>query len=187
MLRPGGVFRFEPETLGRYAGGSDQQVWLPGAIGGFHGMTIFDRDIAGQRVEHYGLLVNCDGGGKAALDAIERRIGCMPAMSALTVDDMQSLRPFVTRAGMWTTRHPSFDSWPAWLSEAGFAETRVTYSGGWTAGRAFASTPKDARPSTLEELDALLGPMARAASQMPAPLPVACEDYILVTATKAQA
>jgi ubiquinone/menaquinone biosynthesis C-methylase UbiE len=186
VLRPGGVFRFEPETLGRYANGQERQAWLPDAIGGFNGLTLFDRDIAAERVRHYGLLF--DEARRTAiapiLEAFMRQHSPMPPISALSEDFLTSIEPFVTHAGEWVTEHPSFTSWPRWLSEAGFASTRVTYSGGWMADRAFQLLAEDDRPASLQAMDALLGPMARIAAQMDSPVPPTDEDYLFVTATK---
>ncbi|MFA6133869.1 MAG: class I SAM-dependent methyltransferase [Phycisphaerae bacterium] len=179
VLRPGGIFRFEPETLGRYAAKHQQQVWLPDALGGFHGLTIFDRDIAGERVVHYGLLVD-----RGIIDRLTKRRG-MPSLDVLTLEVLEGLRPHVLKAGTWTTHHPSFASWPRWLSEAGFATSRLTYSGGWMADRMIRCLPKDQRPATLQALDALLVPMARLAAEMDAPLPPPDgEDGLFITATK---
>jgi SAM-dependent methyltransferase len=188
VLRPGGIFRFEPETLGRYAGAGERQVWLPAMIGGFHGLAIFDRDIAAETVTHYGLLLNWDGpnSGQPVLDALSKQHGCAPPLSVLTEPVMESLRPHIVRAGTWTTDHPSFAAWPTWLNEAGFGDPRCTYSGGWTADRAFNRLAEHDRPRSLQAMDALLAPMAAIAYEMDAPVPPPCEDHLFVTAVKGE-
>jgi SAM-dependent methyltransferase len=185
VLRPGGIFRFEPETLGRYANGQEQQVWLPAAIGGFHGLTVFDRDIAGQRVRHYGLLVKPgpDGAGPM-LDALTQQHNAMPPITALTEESLAAIKPFVLRAGAWTTEHPSFVSWPGRLRGTGFGEARVTYSGAWTADKILRTLAEARRPKSLQEMDELLGPMASVAADMDAPVPPPAEDYLTITAVK---
>ena len=189
VLRPGGVFRFEPETLGRYGNGQEQQVWLPDAIGGFHGLAIFDRDIAAEQVRHYGLLVDMPAGGEGEriLRSLIDRHGCMPRMMAISEKSLEALAPYVLRAGTWTTQHPSFTSWPRWLCEAGFAESRVTYSGASMAIAALDMLADEHRPRSVALMDALLGPMARIAAALDAPVPPASEEGLFITARKANA
>lgn len=186
ILKPGGCFRFEPETLNRYRDGHEQEVWLPEAIGGNRALTIFDRDLEQERAAHYGLLLDMTSPecAKDVVDALMKQHPPILPLAALSDEVMQALRPFVLRAGTWVTEHPSYTSWPKRLLAAGFTQAQVTYSGAWIADRLLGVLAGERRPKTLRELDELLTPVARMASSMEAPPEPQSDEYLFVTAMK---
>jgi len=186
ILKPGGRFRFEPETLNRYRNGHEQEVWLPEAIGGNNSLTIFDRDIEGEKVVHYGLQLDTTSPecAKDTIDALTKQHGGIIPLSVFSEEIMQELRPFVLKAGTWVTEHPNYASWPKRLLDAGFSQAKITYSGGWIANRLLDVLSEEKRPKTLQELDDFLEPFAKIASSMEAPLEPQSDDHLFVMATK---
>jgi ubiquinone/menaquinone biosynthesis C-methylase UbiE len=184
VLKAGASFRFEPETLRRYAGGHEREAWFPETAKGSHILTIFDRDVSAGRAKHYCLLVDSSRDAKEAADAVRKRRPGILRVDDLTLERMERLRPFVLKAATWTTEHPSLEAWPERLRDAGFGEATVTYSGGTAASQFLESTPQDRRPGTLQRLDDMLKPLVASACRELAPAKPEGEAGIFVTAVK---
>lgn len=169
VLLPGGRLRIYYEALSRYAGRSKREAWLLELAGGGCRLVIYDRDIEGERVVHYGVDT---GLGVAEAKALLLPRGGEVSYAALDVAAMERLRPHVVGAVTCTLTHASGRTLVRWLREIGFQEVLPSYSGGWYAWRLYEVLAAEQRPRDLEALDAYLGPAVEAFVKFAAPLDV---------------
>jgi SAM-dependent methyltransferase len=177
VLRPGGRLRIGYEALSRYAGRSEREAWLLELAGGGCRLMIYDRDIEGERVVHYGVDTALSSAEAAALLVPE---GGKVSFAALDVEALERVRPHVVDAVTCTLRHASGRTLARWLKEIGFAEVHPSYSGGWYAWRLYEVLGAGRRPQDLDALDAYLGPLVEAFVGFAAPI----ETDPMITAVK---
>ncbi len=166
VLRPGGRLRMHYESLGYYRGGQERELVLGERDERPARALIFDRDIAGERARHYGLLF---AGTGAELECVFADAGAPLSYAGLTPRVLSALCARLVEAVTWSTRHPSCRTLLAWLAEAGFRRATPTHNGGWFAGRLFDRLGEDRRPKELEAVDALLRPLVAVVVEMEAP------------------
>jgi SAM-dependent methyltransferase len=169
VLRPGGRLRIYYEALSRYAGRSEREAWLLELAGGGCRLVIYDRDIEGERVVHYGV--------DTGLSTVEAEALLLPgdgevSYAALDVEALERLRPHVVGAVTCTLTHACGRTLARWLKEIGFQEVLPSYSGGWYAWQLYEVLGARRRPRDLEALDAYLGPVVEAFVGFAAPLDV---------------
>jgi SAM-dependent methyltransferase len=177
VLRPGGRLRMYYEALARYAGRNECEAWLLALAGGGCRLMIYDRDIEGERVVHYGVDT-----GLSTAEAEELLLpgGGEVSYEVLDVEAMERLRPHVVGAVTCTLRHASGRTLVGWLKEIGFSEVHPSYGGGWYAWRLHEALEPERRPRDLGALDAYLSPLIEAFVGFAAPV----EVNPLVTAVK---
>lgn len=164
VLKSEGVFRFEPEPLWVYKNGGEQSVWLPTNVGDNHTITIVDRNLAEECFTYYGLVLK-QATMLQAIGPIREKYGQSFLLKHFTLSDLDFLKPFIEKVGVWKTIHPSMNSWIKILRQIGFKTAKVTRSGGWYASRLNQFYPEAQAPKNIEELDRLLMPLARNAHQ----------------------
>ncbi len=165
VLKPGGRLRMHYESLGYYAGESECEVDF-GGDESRSSITVFDWDLEGEIVTHYSLDF---GVPRTKAEEILAQHGAEPACAGLNVKALDALRPHISNAVTWRTRHPSCDTLLKWLPEIGFAKARATYDGGWFAGCLFDRLPEAERPKGMDEIDKLLRPLVEVVVGMDTP------------------
>lgn len=164
VLRPGGRLRFHYESLEGYAG-QEHEFWAFETPSAKTRIILYDRRIADETVFHYGLTFEWPLAATLKALGIDRRHGH-------TIPDWErfaAIQDCMLETTVCTLIHPSCRTWKGWLAGAGFKTIRATHSGG-RAGRAFFDQiASERRPTDLEELDRLLGPVIRTVSELEAP------------------
>jgi SAM-dependent methyltransferase len=196
VLRPGGRLRIDYESLSRYAGRSEREAWLLELAGGTRSLgtsgsrrspsggslarcrlMIYDRDIEGERVVHYGLDLALTIARAETLLVPE---GGEVSIEALDVEALERVRPHIVDAVTCTLTHPSGPTLARWLKEIGFEHVLPSHSGSRYARRLYGVLGPDRRPRDLESLDAYLGPVVEAVVDLAAPM----EMDPMITAVK---
>ena len=165
VLKPGGRLRMYYESLSRYSGGKEQDIWLSG----FDGMAlllVYDRDIDGGMVNQYALFFDCPS---AEVEAVFSRAGLKPSFDALTPGILTELRGRCRAATTWTTRHPSCPTLIKWMTEIGFDQAQPTHHGGAFAGGLFDRLAESERHPDVEPVDRVLKPLVEVVVNMEAP------------------
>lgn len=180
VLRPGGRLRMDYEGLGYYRGGKERDVWLLD-MGETCRLIIYDRHIQEERADQYGVDLAMPAGEVASVltgeaGASARAVGIEHA----TPDALDALRSAITGALVCTLSHPSGATYSRWLREIGFSVVRPTHSGGQFARRLFDRMLPEDRPTSLEGVTHLLGPLVQVVVEMPAP----AEMDPMITAVK---
>ena len=165
VLRPGGRLRMHYESLHFYHGGHERDLDLIGD-GDCTQLVIYDRRIAEERAQQYGLSINL---ALREVEAVFERHQQAAAYAGLTQGALRELSHKVVRAATWTTQHPSCATWLRWLAEAGFSTATPAHNGGWFAGRLFDQWTEAQRPRSLNQVDRLLEPLVRVVCEMEAP------------------
>ena len=124
VLTPGGRLRVGYESLGRYEGGDERELWLLDEADRSLRLVVMDRQIEAERVTNYGLTLDLARGD---LDAL---LGADPAYASLTPRVLGTLTSHPLRVVTWTTQHPSCRTWLRWLRRAGFASAGPTHTTG---------------------------------------------------------
>ena len=177
VLRRGGRLRIDYEALSRYAGRNEGEAWLLELAGGGCRLMIYDRDIEGERVVHYGLDLDRTIAQTEALLVPE---GGEVSFEALDVKAFERVRPHVVDALTCTLTHPSGSTLARWLRETGFEQVLPSHSGSRYAWRLYGAVAPDRRPRDLDALDAYLGPVVEAVVGLAAPV----EMDPMITAVK---
>jgi len=165
VLRPGGRLRMYYESLERYRGGQERDVWLWQVDEQHCRLILYDRQIDQERVRQYGL-----GYSAAAKELQEILWGSAePSFAAITIPALERSLSALQEARVCTTVHPSGHTWVAWLAEAGFGEVRPTLNGMDMAEGLFRQIAPTNRPKDMVALDALLRPIAEAVVEIAAP------------------
>lgn len=165
VLKPGGRLRMHYESLRYYAGELECEVNL-GGDESRSDIVIYDRNLRNEIVTHHVLLLNLP---RPEAEAMLARHGAESTCAGLSATALDALKPHITDAVTWCTRHPSCDTLLRWLPEAGFPEARATYDGGWFAGRLFDSMPEAKRPREMDEIDDFLRPLVDVVVTMDTP------------------
>jgi len=173
VLKPGGALRMFYESLARYRGGHEHDIWF-GDLDGAGYLLVFVRDIDGEMVRHYALVFDCP---KSKIEDIFARAGVEPSYAALTPEILGGLCQRLHDATTWTTRHASCRTHLKWLDEIGFSSARPTHNGGWFAAQLFNRLAESERPKTLDAVDALLRPLVEIVVQMEAPASSRTDDW----------
>ena len=165
VLRPGGRLRMRYESLERYRGGHEREVWLWEDDVQRCRLILYDRQIDEQRVMQYALGYGVSG--KTLQDMLWG--GAEPSMDALTIAALEKSLAVLEEARVCATIHPSGKTWVAWLAEAEFREVWPTLNGMDTAEGLFHQIAPGNRPKDMAALDALLQPIVRAVVRIAAP------------------
>jgi SAM-dependent methyltransferase len=166
VLRPGAKLRFERVPMSFFSSMEGIGMYVGDALGSRTIVLIGDPDTREQKVRFHGLLVDLP---RKDFLAILERHGSEPGHAALTDEVLSELRPSISEAGTWATRNPDCATWLKWLQELGFRYAQTTYSGGWVAERFFDRLPESRRPTSEEDVAALLRPLVEVAVTMEAP------------------
>lgn len=189
VLRPGGRLRIDYESLSRYAGRNEGEAWLlelagdprslgtPGSSLARSRLMIYDRDIEGERVVHYGLDLALTTARAETLLVPE---GGEVSFEVLDVEALERVRPHIVDAVTCTLTHPSGPTLARWLKEIGFEQVLPSHSGSRYAWRLYGMLGPDRRPRDLEALDVYLGPVVEAVVGLAAPV----EMDPMITAVK---
>lgn len=156
VLKPGGRLRLMAESLERYSGGQEQDLWLFAINEGRTHLTVFDRRVDEERADHYVLILN------APLAEAKAAVGDGSDPGAL-----ERIRPWIADAMCYSLRHPSVATWERWLREAGFGAVHTSFSGGDVAAALFRELEPTARPDSMEGVEGLLRPVIRAVLSLP--------------------
>jgi ubiquinone/menaquinone biosynthesis C-methylase UbiE len=167
VLRPGGRLRISYEALERYRGGAKREVKLHERAGDTCWLTLFDRHIEEEYARMVRLALAMERAEARRLFPGEAR---HLAFSDVTVALLKEIRPSIVEARICTLTHPSGRTLAEWMREIGFREVRPTHSGAWFAGQLFDRLPAEARPTNLDEVDAMLRPLVEVVVQMAAPV-----------------
>ena len=179
VLKPVGRLRLSYEGLECYRDRSEFEAWLLSLGQDTCRLVIYDRDIDGERVQHYGLTLSMSEQDAAAI--------LMPAdqeldRDTLTVDLLERIRPSVVQALKMTLRHPSNKTWVAWMKKCGFSAAETTHCGQAFAWLLFGALSPEKHPPDRAALDALLDPAVQVVVQLAA-RPIRGRDPY-ITATK---
>ncbi|MDX1664392.1 MAG: class I SAM-dependent methyltransferase [Candidatus Promineifilaceae bacterium] len=167
VLRPGGRLRIGYESLERYRGEAEQDLWLQAIDTDRCRLILFDRYPEREMARQYGLTL--------ALPAEAVRDHLAPpgerlAWSDVDVAALDELREALLDARVCFTRHPTAHTWMAWLREAGFREVLATHSGSAAGGMLFDALPAEERPQTQAAVEAYLRPIVETVVEMAAPV-----------------
>jgi ubiquinone/menaquinone biosynthesis C-methylase UbiE len=165
VLRPGGRLRISYEGLNRYQGEQENTADLDAAGEQSTWLTLYARDLAREQAQMAKVkfamaeqdVLRAFSPGK---EGIEKSIE--PAR-------LEELREQIVEARTCRLHHPSGKTYCQWLKEIGFSEAIATHSGAWFARMLYDQTAEEARPGSLEEVDALLRPLVKIVVQMRAP------------------
>jgi SAM-dependent methyltransferase len=149
VLRSGGRLRMHYESLSYYAGGLEREMKI-GEDRGVAEILIFDRHLEEEYVEHCQVILDLPA--EAVRAALAERPNAMTKVLA-------GLKPHITDAVTWTTKHPSCRTLLKWLPEVGFCSAQATYDGGWFASRLFDALPETKRPREMAAVDEMLRPL----------------------------
>ena len=166
VLRPGAKMRFERIPMSFFTSLNGIGMYVGDALAGRTIVLTGHPDTRQQEVVFYSLLVNLP---RSEFAAIFKRHGLEPVFDALTDEVLSELHPHIISAGTWTTRNPDCGTWFSWLLELGFQHAETTYNAGWMAERYFDSLPKSKRPTSEDEVDAMLCPLVEAVITLEAP------------------
>jgi ubiquinone/menaquinone biosynthesis C-methylase UbiE len=165
VLRPGGRLRMCYESLERYRGGQEREVWLWEVDEQHCRLMLYDRQIDQERVVQYAL------GYAVPAQALRGVLwgGADPSFTALTIPALEKSLAALAEAKVCTTEHPSGNTWVAWLAEAGFSKVWPTLNGMDMAQGLFHQIAPASRPKDMAALDALLQPIVKAVVELAAP------------------
>jgi len=166
ILRPGGRLRIHYESLEFYHGRAEREVELREAGGPTTRLTLYDREIAQERVRHFGLVLDLTLAGTMEILTVS---SSGLSYAKLTPSVLDALCEHLVDAVTWISRHPSCGTLLDWLGELEFSSAKPTYDGGWFAGRLFDCLPETRRPVTEEGVDGLLMPLVEVVTTMEAP------------------
>jgi SAM-dependent methyltransferase len=150
VLKTGGRLRMHYESLSFYGTGRRPEL-LVGEADGRGDLMIYDRHIAEEYVKHIVLTFDLS---EAKIIEVFARHGVEPPNA--TPEVLVDLKPHITDAVTWTTRHPSCASWLRLLQDVGFSSAQATYDGGWFAKRLFDRLPESKRPREMAAVDEML-------------------------------
>jgi SAM-dependent methyltransferase len=150
VLKPGGRLRMHYESLSYYAGGQERELH----VGSAGDLMVYDRHLEEEYVKHLNLTFDLP---EAEVLAVFLRHGVEPPNA--TSEVLADLKPHMTDAVTWTTRHPSCRTLLRWLPEVGFSSAQATYDGGWFARRLFDRLPEAKRPHEMSAVDEMLRPL----------------------------
>jgi SAM-dependent methyltransferase len=167
VLKPGGRVRLRYESLNRYRGDEEQELWIWSSDEGTTRLILYDRHIDEEFTVQVVLTYALPAARVAAAFGVEGRD---LTVRDLTIAGLERLRDGLVSAGICTTVHPSGDTLSRWLTEIGFRQVFPTHDGISFAGALFEQLPADARPITLEDIDAYLAPAIKVVVELPAPV-----------------
>ncbi|MBN1287643.1 MAG: class I SAM-dependent methyltransferase [Anaerolineae bacterium] len=167
VLKPGGRLRISYEALSRYRNGQERDLWLWEIDAAACRLILYDRDIAGERAEQYGLTFKISG---AELTKIFADGADFLTFDKITVRDLEALRAAITDARVCTLTHPSGATLVEWLHEINFSAVLPTHSGADFAERLFDRLPAGERPQDQAGVDTVLRPSVEIVVQMAAPV-----------------
>jgi ubiquinone/menaquinone biosynthesis C-methylase UbiE len=165
VLKPGGLLRAHYESLNRYQGGKERDVWLSERRAEAF-LVVFDRDIEQETVRHYGLFFRCAG---SEVGDVFARAGQQPSYDGLSSGVLAELAHRCCAATTWMTRHPSCRSLLTWMHDIGFHWAKPTHDGGRFAGDLFDRLAESERPVELRDVERLLRPPVAVAVELEAP------------------
>jgi SAM-dependent methyltransferase len=159
VLKPGGRLRMHYESLSYYAGGHEREMKI-GDDRRTADIVIFDRHIEEEYATHYQLILDVPA------DAVRAAVTERPNAIHTVLAD---LKPHITDAVTWTTKHPSCRTLLKWLPEVGFSSAQATYDGGWFAKQLFDRLPEAKRPRDMSAVDEMLRPFVEIVVTMERP------------------
>lgn len=159
VLRPGGRLRISYESLNRYRGGQEKEVWLHEVDPAHCRLLVYDRRIDEDRVVQYALAYALPG------EVLREMLwaGADPSFAGLEEAALEASLPHLAEARVCTTVHPPGPTWVGWLQNAGFHRVRGSAGGGEAARGLFDRTPPAERPADLAGVDAVVRPTVVAA------------------------
>jgi SAM-dependent methyltransferase len=167
VLRPGGRLRINYEALSQYRGGREQDVWLWKRDDDQCRLILFNRDIAGERVQQYNLTFAMPAG--ELTEWLASADGTL-SFDVVTAPALEQVRGSITDARVLTTLHPSGATLCEWLHEVGFGQVKPTHDGIAFAARCFDQLSEAERPADMPGVDALLRPLVKIVVEMDAPI-----------------
>jgi SAM-dependent methyltransferase len=167
VLRPGGRVRLRYESLSRYRGGEEHEVWLsvPGADRTV--LTLYERHIDEEFAVQVALTYSLPPSKVLAAFSVE---SASLAWRDIKITGLEKLQDALVSAGTCTTVHPAGPTLSRWLTEIGFRQVLPSHDGISFAGELFDRLPQDNRPATLQAIDAYLAPIIAAIVELPAPV-----------------
>ena len=125
---------------------------------------LYDRHIEEEYVKHVDLIFDLS---EREIIEIFTRHGVEPPNA--TPEVLADLKPHISEAVTWRTRHPSCRTLLRWLPEVGFSSAQATYDGGWFARRFFDALPETKRPREMAAVDEMLRPLVEVVVTMECP------------------
>jgi ubiquinone/menaquinone biosynthesis C-methylase UbiE len=152
ILKPKCCLKFSYESLHRYEGGQERELWAYRIDDLTSRLDLYDRDIVNESAHMYGLII------KTSLSKLFDLLNCSDDLhfDSLTEEKMVKLQPNVREVRFCSLKHPSARTWINWLAGIGFERIYYTPSGADYAEELFATMAGNFRPTSLQELDALL-------------------------------
>jgi len=166
VMRPGAKLRFERVPLSFFTNVDGTPMYVGAATEGRTLVLIGQPDTRRHRVHYCGLLFDLPEGD---FRAVFTRRGQEAVYEAMTDDVLAELHPHILDAAQWETLNPQCRAWLTWLVELGFSSVQATYGGAWIAERAFDDLAEHQRPTSQDEVDALLRPLVAKSITRPAP------------------
>ncbi|UCC11171.1 MAG: class I SAM-dependent methyltransferase [candidate division WOR-3 bacterium] len=177
VLKKGGRFRIDYESLGRYQGGREQVVYIDDGGTEKSTLILYDRDIERETAAMYKICFTMNE------QSLKRHFSdkpCIPEFTDVTIDKLRQVADRISDARMCTLIHPSGRTLVQWLGRIGFREVLPTYSGAWFAGQLYDVLPPSRRPSDLRGVDERVQPGVQIVVAMAAPI----EQDPMITAVK---
>jgi len=167
VLKPSGRLRMYYESLARYRGGQEREMWLGAVDSETTRLFLLDRHIDDEFAVQVTLTYTLP---EAALAAALGGDAQGVSLEAITVDRLTRLESQRVDAGICTTQHASASTLIRWMTEIGFSSVQATHSGIWIAGCLFGALRAETRPATLEAIDSYLRPIVQVGVDLLAPV-----------------
>ena len=167
LLRPGGRVRLRYESLSRYHGGEEREVWLSAPGDDRTVLMLYERHIDEELAVQVALTYSLPASEVVAAFGGE---GTSLAWRDITIAGLERLRDALVSAGTCTTVHPSGPTLSRWLAEIGFRQVLPSHDGISFAGELFDRLPAGDRPATLQAIDDYLAPIIATVVELPAPV-----------------
>lgn len=165
VLKPGGVLRFNYESLSYYAGTKERELKFIGDDKRIS-LLIFERNIEKEYVQHYRLELDLP---RSQVKNIFIQNTARETYQGLSQPVLAEIRRNLKDATEWTTHHPSCKTYLKYLREIGFSSAKATHNGGTFAGILYDKLDESERPEEIDDIDTFLLPLIEAVVELNAP------------------
>jgi ubiquinone/menaquinone biosynthesis C-methylase UbiE len=167
VLRPGGAVRVYYESLDRYRGGREREVWVYPVDNRKVVLVLYDRHIEKEYARQYRILLTLSKDEVTGLFGGEKDI---ISFDKVNIALLQEVRRAIIDVRKCTLMHPSGGTLCGWLREIGFREVLPSHDGSEYAGKLFDELPAGSRPGNMSEIDLMLQAPVKIIVKMPAPV-----------------
>lgn len=181
VLKPGGRLRMHYESLGYYADGKEQELFLEEISGQKSMLTLYDRHIKEEYAIMYKITFSLNSNDLKQHFLSEQNDISIAMITAETLSKLHNKIADIRTCRLY---HPSGQTYISLLKETGFAQIAPTHNGAWAAEKLFGTIQADQKPQTMTEIDELIKPIVKVIIQMPALVGVAKSWDPMITAVK---